>query len=514
MKLKCRCASSLKKHRRSLTARRMAMIIKRLLWVGVVLAATIGCLITITDRIKYLVSRPTATTISATRHHTLTFPAVTVCNLNSFRVLGVLEELNLTDLIQIAAPLVSGDEIDSETCNQVLQSASTSSTDILSGITFEELAVQSRQPVEDFIQGCFFAGKSCGNVTEVFEPVFTNLGICYTFNSGRVRPLFQSSGTGQRQGLQLLLNVNQQSNTTTILNLGLIIAINAQSEHPVPANLGIGVPAGRNAFISMEQRNTQDETKRNCTCSSENDYEPTFNFLPGASYSESTCLVDCMHSRIADDCECIVARSFYSPGIARYSQLPDCTLEKICCIVDVLPFLQNNCNCRSACSFTQYETSTSYSSLPAEELRALAASFGLESTLFPNDFLMVSVYFETLNVETQTTSSVYSFIALLSDIGGQVGLFLGLSVISVLQFGDWIIKIMRSRNLGTDLKRMKDKCLSCCHKYSVTHDKDLISVSAMSEVSTADKPVELISVSATSEISTADKPVDTHTANV
>ena len=474
----------------------MAMIIKRLLWVGIVLGATIGCLITITDRIKYLVSRPTATTISATRHHTLTFPAVTVCNLNSFRVLGVLEELNLTDLIQIAAPLVSGDDIDSETCNQVMQSASTSSTNILSGITFEELAVQSGQPVEDFIQGCFFAGESCGNVTEVFEPVFTNLGICYTFNSGRVSPLFQSSGTGQRQGLQLLLNVNQQSNTTTILNLGLIITINAQSEHPVPANLGIGVPAGRNAFISVKQRNTQDETKRNCTCSSQSNYEPTFNFLPGTSYSESTCLVDCMHSTTADDCECIVARSFYSPGIPRYSQLPDCTLEKICCIVDALLFLQNNCNCRSACSFTQYETSVSYSSLPAEELRSLAASFGLESTLFPNDFLTISVYFETLNVETQTTSNVYSFIALLSDIGGQVGLFLGLSVISVLQFGDWIIKIMKSRNLGTDLMRMKDKCSSCCHKYSVTHDK------------------ELISVSATSEISTADKPVDTHTAKI
>ena len=489
-KLKCRCALSLKNHRKALTTHRMATTIKRLLWVAVVLGATIGCLITITDRIKYLVSRPTATTISAARHHTLTFPAVTVCNLNSFRVLGILEELNLTDLVQLAVPLVSGEGIDSETCNQVLLQSMSTSSSSLSGITFEELAVQLGQPVEDFIQGCFFAGETCGNIIEAFEPVFTTLGICYTFNSGRVRPLFQSSGTGQRQGLQLVLNVNQQSNSTTILNLGLMIAINAQSEHPSPANLGIGVPAGRNAFISMEQKNIQDETKRNC--SSESNYEPTFNFLQGTSYSESACLEDCMHSRIADECECIVARSFYSPGIARYSQLPNCTLEKICCIVDALPFLQNNCNCRSACSFTVYETSVSYSSLPAEQLRSLAATFGLQPTLFPNDFLTVSVYFETLNVETQITSSVYSFIALLSDIGGQVGLFLGLSVISVLQFGDWIIKIMRSRDLSNDLKRMKDiKCLSCCHKYSVTHDKEVISVSAKSEISTADKPVDM-----------------------
>jgi hypothetical protein len=395
-------------------------------------------------------------------------------------VLGILEGINLTDLIQIATPLVGGEGTDSETCSQVLQSVSTSSIN-LSSITFEELAVQVGQPVEDFIQGCYFAGKPCGNITEIFEPVFTNLGICYTFNSEKARPLFQSSGTGQRQGLQLVLNANEQSNSTTILNIGLMIAINSQSEYPLPANQGIGVPAGRTAFISIEQKNIRDETKRNCSSGSN---EPTFNFLSATSYSESACLVDCMHSRIADECECIGASSFYGPNTAVYSQLPNCTLEKICCIVDALPSLINNCNCPRACSSIVYDTAISYSSLPPEELQALASSFDLPPTLFPNAFLTVSVYFETLNVETQITSSVYSFIALLSDIGGQVGLFLGLSVISVLQFGDWLIKMIRSRDLSADIKRMKGKYSSCCWKNTVTLDKDY-SLSAMSETSTA-----------------------------
>ena len=235
IKLKCRCSLLLIKHIKSLTAHRMVRIMKRLVWVGVVLGATIGCLITISDRIKYLVSRPTATTISAVRHHILTFPAVTVCNLNNFRVLEILEEKNLTNLIQFATLLVSGEGTDSESCDQVLESVSKSSTN-LSSVTFEELAVQARQPVEDFIQGCFFAGEPCGNITEVFEPVFTNLGICYTFNSGKARPLFQSRGIGQRQGLQLVVNVNQ-TNSTTVLDIGLMIAINSQSEPPLPVVL-------------------------------------------------------------------------------------------------------------------------------------------------------------------------------------------------------------------------------------------------------------------------------------
>ena len=467
-KLKCKCSSSLMEHIKSPTAHRVASISKRLLWVGVVLGATIGCLITISDRIIYLRSGPTATTISAVRHSTLTFPAVTLCNLNNLRVQGILEETNLTNLVEFATLLLSGEGTDLEVCNQLLESVAIPGTD-LGSITFEELVVQASQPVDDFIQGCFFAGEPCGNISEVFEPVFTNLGICYTFNSGRMRPLFESSGTGQRQGLQLVLNIDQLSNSTTILDIGLMIAVNSQSEPPLPGNLGIGVPAGRNVFISFKQKNMQDQTKRNC--SSDSDIS-NLMFLQGdyTSYSESACLLDCMHTTIADNCECIGSRSFYSPDTARHSQLPNCALEKTCCILNTI---SSNCNCPRACSSILYETTVSYSSLPSEELRSLASALGLPSSLFPNDFLTVSAYFETLNVESETTSSVYSFIALLSDIGGQVGLFLGLSVISVLDFGGWVFKTMRSHDLSAYLKKIKDKCSSHRPKHSVTPDKDL-----------------------------------------
>ena len=116
----------------------------------------------------------------------------------------------------------------------------------------------------------------------------------------------------------------------------------------------------------------------------------------------------------------------------------------------------------------------------------LAGSLNVTPAEFSANSLEVNVYFETLNIETQTTDEAYSFVALLSDIGRQVGLFLGLSVISVLQFGDWIIKIMRGHDLSEVTRRVKKRCCSrCCH--SATHDDENLCVE--SETSDSASPV-------------------------
>ena len=463
-------ASTFKKYVESTTAHGVVRIfkgksiIRRLFWLIIVLTAAGGCLYNISDRIRFLISEPTSTTISITRKTTLTFPAVTVCNLNSLRF-GVLEERNLTDLIQTAIFLVT--EADAQSCED-----EESQSDNLSRITYEELIMQARYKVEELIGECFFAGESCGNVTEVFEPVFTNLGICYTFNSAKIQPLLQSRGTGQRQGLQLVVNVNQ-SEYATPTDAGVKVAIHTQSEPPLPDDQGIGVPTGRNSFISIKERSILDKTGQ--SCKSPDDLS-NLNFLQGEydTYSESACLVDCVHSSIADNCECISARSFYSPDTARYSQLPNCTLEKVCCLVNEL-ISPNECNCPAACSSISYETTVSYSYFPAEYMsEGFASLIGVPVNFFSTNLLHISVYFETLNVESQTTSSAYSFVALLSDIGGQLGLFLGVSVISIMEFGTWVVDEIKNRVFGISEEKMKNLCCPRCQQKLQVESNDTV----------------------------------------
>ena len=458
-------SSTFKKYVESTTAHGVARIFKgksitrRLFWLIIVLTAAGGCLYNISDRIQFLVSSPTSTTVSVTRRTTLTFPAVTVCNLNNLRS-GELERRNLTDLIQSATILVS--EEGTKSCEEELESVSLpqSDSESLNNITYEELTVQARYSVDDLILDCYYAGEPCGNLTEVFEPIFSNLGICYTFNSGKMKPAIQSKGTGQRQGLQLVVNVNQLEYATPD-DAGVKIAIHSQSEPPLPDDQGIGVPPGRNAFISIKQQNIDDQTGRNCNSDASN-----FNFLQGeyATYSESACLVDCIYTSMADNCGCVGARSFYSPDTTSYSQLPNCTLEKVCCIVNEL-ISPEECNCPAACSSISYQTTVSYSYFPAEYIsQSFATVFGIPVDVFPTNFLEVSVYFESLNIETQTTSSAYSFVALLSDIGGQLGLFLGVSVISIMEFGTWVVDEIKNRVFGISERSMKDMFCSKCQQ--------------------------------------------------
>ena len=317
----------------------------------------------ITDRIKYLHSRPTATTISNIERRRLNFPAVTVCNLNMFSR-KELQERNLTSIIENAAHLVR-QELNDQSCKQDLQGSLSQSDSNISSIKFEELVVVARNDVEDLIVDCSYAGEPCGSLNKVFEPVFTEMGICYTFNSERMEkgPRVKSRGIGQQQGLHMMIKINQ-SDYATPVDAGVKVAIHNHFEPPLPADRGIGVPTGSITFISIKELDIQNNAGQYCRSNSN---ISTFQFLKEelSTYSESACLVDCVHSAIARECNCASARSFYRPDTSQYSQLPDCTLEDICCILDALTS-PSDCPCSVACITTRYEATVSYSYFPAE----------------------------------------------------------------------------------------------------------------------------------------------------
>ena len=133
-------------------------IIRRLFWLMIVLGATAGCLNNVNDRIIYLAGQPTSTTVSLTRQPSLTFPAVTVCNLNQFRRDHVNSiHPNLSRLLRDVYYTDPDDPTDVELCKSEVVNFTTMAG--LTSLSLQNLSIIGSDSVNEFIFFvCFLAG--------------------------------------------------------------------------------------------------------------------------------------------------------------------------------------------------------------------------------------------------------------------------------------------------------------------------------------------------------------------
>ena len=73
-----------------------------------------------------------------------------------------------------------------------------------------------------------------------------------------------------------------------------------------------------------------------------------------------------------------------------------------------------------------------------------------------NNYLALNIYYQGQNTDIEETVNAYRVTNLLSDIGGLLGLFLGMSVISMLEFGTWLLDEIKDRCFGVNDKKLEE----------------------------------------------------------
>ena len=431
--------------------------IRRLFWLVIVLGSAAGCLNNVINRFIFFAGSPTSTTLALTRQDNLTFPAVTVCNLNQFRR-DAVDEIHPDFTYALRDVFYSG-LLDNETLDSNCSLAEFVERENLPNLSLEELYFRAMDPFDELILDCFFAGKRCNR--SHFTLTLTDIGYCYTFNSAEQNSSFKAISTGTRAGLYLAMSINQQLYVASnSFDAGVKVVVHPRSETPRPEDTGVAVPPGRNAFIGIRERRIIDNTARR-QCRSSLDLSG-FNFLgdEGEGYSISSCSYDCLLTRIAEECECTLDSTTSNE---RYEMLPVCTVSDLCCVLEQQR-VTVDCQCPAACNSTAFDLFNSYSAFPAqyfaEDVETRFTHLYNFSFNTRDNILSVNVYFESLNVETQTTSDAYGPVALLSDIGGQLGLFMGVSVISVMEFVTWLIDEVKFRLCGESVSE-RTLCRCC-----------------------------------------------------
>ena len=174
-------------------------------------------------------------------------------------------------------------------------------------------------------------------------------------------------------------------------------------------------------------------------------------------YTQPTCFLQCVQREIINKCNCTDASV-----LSLFSNVSKCLHEtQIECMSHLYAtrlytneFVQENClnACPHECNRTIYKTSLSFIEIvPQTALDYLESNEHLASDFVTHAvdldasrkcFVYLNVFYESLSYTVSTETPLMDFSALLASIGGNLGLFLGVSVFTLFEIVQLFIEII------------------------------------------------------------------------
>ncbi|XP_071496689.1 uncharacterized protein [Diadema antillarum] len=302
-----------------------------------------------------------------------------------------------------------------------------------------ELEELGHQP-EDIILQCTFDKRSC-NYTDFRMWQNKAYGNCFTFNHGDDNSTMRTtSKSGSTYGLHMTLFIEQPEYVGLFSQeTGVRVTIHHPSVTPYPEDVGITAPTGQATSIGIRQNFIErlPEPHGNCTHDgSDTQFQDEFY-----SYSTLACKKQCVLDEMWDRCGCVND----IVGDQNKCSYLNSTEQKCRQLIESL----NNdgkleCYCPSPCSETVYVYSASGSLWPSEryeehlysrvsESNEIAARILQNVETTRKNLARVRIYFEELNFQSIVQTKAYTFVSFLSSVGGLLGLYIGFSVVTLVE---------------------------------------------------------------------------------
>ncbi|XP_051904343.1 acid-sensing ion channel 2 isoform X1 [Hippocampus zosterae] len=436
---------------------------RRVFWL-LALCTCMGLLLSwSSNRLLHWMSFPTYTRVHTEWAKELAFPVVTICNNNPIRLYKLTKSdlyfaghwLGLLLANRTVRPLV----LDLLQEDRVGWFGKLSDFRLFlpprnfEGTNLEFMDRLSHQ-LDDMLLSCKYRGEPCG--AHNFSSVFTRYGKCYMFNAaeeGKSLRTTMKGGTGN--GLEIMLDIQQDEylpvwgdTEDTAFEAGVRVQIHSQAEPPFVHELGFGVAPGFQTFVATQEQRLTFLPPPWGECESKT---LESGFFP--VYSVTACRIDCETRYIVENCNC---RMVHMPGDASYctpEQYKDCAEPAL---AKLSATESSSCMCRTPCNVTRYNKELSMVKIPSKtSARYLQKKFNKSEKYIADNILVLDVFFEALNYETIEQKKAYEVAGLLGDIGGQMGLFIGASILTILELFDYAYEVVRDRLL--DLLSREDE---------------------------------------------------------
>ena len=412
------------------------LILKIFLFIFILVSTGYASYLTIESIVAYLEYGVTSKTRTFSETPTL-FPKVTFCNANRFTTEYAF---NLTQMGINDASEVENDK------------------KILLG-----------HKLEDILKSCVFNDAELCSPDQFVWSFDPHYGNCYTFNAERFYSngskidLKTSSIAGPFYGLELLLYVNvyEPLLADSVDSFGAIIRIgnSSYSTHYTKAD-GILILPGTltHVAVNRELKSLQPKPYSDCEIDSNS---PKFiqgldlyNLIAQSNYlyTQELCFIQCYQEFLIDKYNCS------DPNyLSLFTNVSECTYEKYKFGPDDVfnvNFINKHCfaKCPLECDQISFKTSLSSTLLNGNKYISyinwnanLTADFlnrTIDAQTAAQSYVSVKIFYETLSYTHSTESPQMDGVYLLGSIGGNLGLFLGISVFSICEVVQVVIEII------------------------------------------------------------------------
>ncbi|XP_050712337.1 amiloride-sensitive sodium channel subunit alpha-like isoform X2 [Eriocheir sinensis] len=313
----------------------------------------------------------------------------------------------------------------------------------------------------NFIKTCSYDRRPCSS-NQFHMWISDVYGMCYTFNSvhreiqlrknnktvkAKAR---KTTSTGPLNGLRLTLNVNEDQYLSLLSpDIGVRVIVHSPHQLPFPEEEGFNVSPDNSVSVKMSRKIIQRVGYPHGRCRADS----------GSSifkeYSSLGCRKLCVEEEIWRQCNCYVGKSptyhrdelpmerpgaFCSPYNVR---------RKLCVEMVRYSYLkgQLHCDCPPSCGETVYHPEVTISQdnkkffTILQNLKKLKVDDSIceSNGLSP---VRLHLYMDSLSYEKIEESPAYTWDTLICNVGGNLGLFLGMSIVTVVELFEFLFDLV------------------------------------------------------------------------
>ncbi|XP_032221585.2 acid-sensing ion channel 2 [Nematostella vectensis] len=431
---------------------------RRSLWILCLLACAASYLYMVIISFGTYIDRPIRTEVSHEfPKDGLDFPVVTICNLNYFVKskidTGYEDEAFFTRNLNMSVCGIIRGVSGNLTCGQALLCAyETFGSSVVDGcddvirsrviaavnssnrpFDTEEFMTRYGHDFAPMLMGyCAFSVNENCDIND-WSPHITPGGMCYTFSKANQRKVYFLGGEG---GLSIILDAQISEHTFGDFSTGFRVILSARGTYINRAR-GFNVFPGSHALVAVTPKKFERlpaPYRTNCSD----------RFLPGyGKYTKDACYTQCINNATMTDCGCRLPSQH-----AKFNNLPKCSIQDQECRAAASVRVRSTlCDCTVPCKEQIYEPRVSYSKFPDITItKILTNHFKLnKSASYLRDSLVfLQIGFEELAYQVDRQAPSYGPGNLFGDLGGNMGLMLGCSILTLIEFIDFLWIALKS----------------------------------------------------------------------